>query len=143
MAGQIEGPFSAFEHHERSSLENMVKIAVGGQLAKEKIAELVRQTGGDRVEVKVMQDVSAAMAIKNGSADYYIGACNTGGGGALALAIALLGMSLCETLTTPGSSCDESKIITALNNGKKAFGVTDEHVSKVVPMLIKQILERA
>lgn len=120
----------------------MLKIVVGGQLAKEKIAELVRETGGDQVEVTIMQDISAAMAIKNGTADYYIGACNTGGGGALALAIALLGIPLCETLTTPGRSCDEAKIIAALDNGKKAFGVTDEHVNNVIPMLTKEILKR-
>jgi hypothetical protein len=120
----------------------MLRIVVGGQLAKEKIAELVIQTGGDQVRVTIMQDIGAAMAIKNGTADYYIGACNTGGGGALALAIAILGMSLCETLTTPGRTCDEAKIINALNNGKKAFGVTDEHVPTVIPMLIKELIAR-
>lgn len=120
----------------------MIKIVVGGQLAKEKIAELVRHAGGDAVEVAIMQDIQAAMAIKNGSADYYIGACNTGGGGALALAIALLGMPLCETLTSPGRSCDEEKIISALDHGKKAFGITDEHVPRVVPMLVKQIIAK-
>lgn len=120
----------------------MLRIVVGGQLAKEKIAELVRQTGGDNVQVTIMQDIGAAMAIKKGTADYYMGACNTGGGGALALAIAILGMPLCETLTTPGRSCDEAKIISALENGKKAFGVTDEHVTKVIPMLTKELLAR-
>lgn len=120
----------------------MIKIVVGGQLAKEKIAELVRRTGGADVEVTIMQDIQAAMAIKSGSADYYIGACNTGGGGALALAIALLGMSLCETLTSPGRSCDEAKIMDALDHGKKAFGITEEHVPGVVPMLVKQILAK-
>lgn len=118
----------------------MIRIVVGGQLAKEKIAELVKQTGGEEVDVSIMQDVQAAMAIKNGTADYYIGACNTGGGGALALAIALLGMTLCKTLTSPGRSCDEAKIASALESGKKAFGITDEHVPGVVPMLVKQIL---
>ena len=120
----------------------MIKIVVGGQLAKEKIAELVSLNGGDQVQVTIMQDVGAAMAIKNGTADYYMGACNTGGGGALAMAIAILGMSLCETLTSPGRSCDQAKIINALNNGKKAFGVTDEHVQNVIPMLTKELLTR-
>lgn len=117
-----------------------VKIVVGGQLAKEKIAELIRKIGREKVSVTVMQDIQAAMAVKSGAADYYVGACNTGGGGALALAIAILGMSLCETLTSPGRSCDEAKIKAALSNGKRAFGLTEEHVPQVVPLLVKQII---
>lgn len=119
-----------------------VKIVVGGQLAKEKIAKLIRETGREKVSVTVMQDIQAAMAVKNGVADYYVGACNTGGGGALALAIAILGIPLCETLTPPGRSCDEAKIKTALSNGKRAFGLTEEHVPQVVPLLVKQIIEQ-
>ena len=43
------------------------------------------------------------MAIKTGAADFYLGACNTGGGGALAMAIALLGMGQCATVSMPGN----------------------------------------
>ena len=118
----------------------MIKIVVGGQLAKDKIAKIAEEIGGDQVQVNIMQDISAAMAIKNHTADYYIGACNTGGGGALALAIALLGLSLCETLTTPGSMCDVEKIRAAVAGGKKAFGLTDEHVEQVVPLLVEELL---
>lgn len=120
----------------------MIRFVVGGQLAKGKIAELTRGICGDKASVAVMQDVGAAMAIKNGAADYYLGACNTGGGGALALAIAILGMGVCETLTTPGRTCDLDKIKAALDNGKKAFGITDEHVTQIVPMLVTEILAR-
>jgi hypothetical protein len=119
----------------------MIRFVVGGQFAKENIAELVRKVGGDQVEVSVMQDTSAAVAIKSGKSDFYLGACNTGGGGALALAIAILGMSLCQSLSMPGRVCSEEEIVSAVRSGKKAFGMTDETVGIIVPLVVKATLE--
>ncbi|WP_245737383.1 DUF2620 family protein [Xenorhabdus japonica] len=62
------------------------------------------------------------MAIKNGEADYYLGACNTGGGGALAIAIALIGLDQCATISMPGKILSDEEIITHVKAGKKAFG---------------------
>ena len=69
----------------------MVRIVVGGQINKREIADFTCQFLGDKATVDVKGDLDAAMAMKAGQYDYYIGACNTGGGGALALALSLLG----------------------------------------------------
>mgnify|MGYP001005593440 CR=1 FL=1 len=72
----------------------MKKIVVGGQMEKKHIASLIGKIAGDKASIKTMSDIEAAMAIKSGAADYYFGACNTGGGGALAMAIAILNLLL-------------------------------------------------
>ena len=120
----------------------MLKIIVGGQVDKDKIAALIKKLGGDQVTVTVKSDIEAAMAIKTGQQDYYIGACLTGGGGALAMAIALLGMSSCATLSMPGNIRSEAEIIKEVQAGKKAFGFTAQHAEQVLPVLMKELLAR-
>ena len=75
--------------------------------------------------------------LKNGQADYYFGACKTGGGGALAMAIALLGMNQCATVSMPGKMLSEDEILAQVKAGKKAYGFTDQHIEKVVPIILK------
>ena len=41
----------------------MVKIVVGGQLAKEELAAKIRAVGGDKVQVTVKDDLQGAMDI--------------------------------------------------------------------------------
>jgi threonine dehydrogenase-like Zn-dependent dehydrogenase len=118
----------------------MIRIVVGGQIDKEKIADMIKEIGADKVVVSVKSDIEAAMAIKTGQADYYLGACHTGGGGALAMAIALLGMGLCTTVSMPGTMKSEAEIIQEVNNGKKAFGFTPQHAEQVIPIILKKIL---
>lgn len=118
-----------------------MKIAIGGQIAKPEIEAAVRELAGDRVEIVVMGDVDAAMAVKNGEADYYLGACNTGGGGALSMAIAILGYGNCATVSMPGNIKSDEDIIAEVQNGKKAFGFTPEHIGKVVPVIMTALLE--
>ena len=60
-----------------------MKIVVGGQIDKEDIAAIVKKELGDQAEVTVKGDLDATMGMKAGTYDYYVGACNTGGGGAL------------------------------------------------------------
>ncbi|GAA0732726.1 DUF2620 domain-containing protein [Clostridium oceanicum] len=118
----------------------MVKIVIGGQIDKEKVANITRQIAGDKATVEVKTDIEAAMAVKNGQADYYLGACNTGGGGALAMAIALLGMNLCATVSMPGNVRSDEEIIKEIESGKKAFGFTPQHAEQVIPVIINKIL---
>lgn len=113
-----------------------MKIVIGGQMGKEEIRDLAVNTAGDRVEVVIEDDIAAAMEIKNGTADLYLGACMTGGGGALAMAIAILGYNACQTLT----SDDESIIINAVNKGIRAFGFTPAMSKTVVPLILKHVL---
>lgn len=120
---------------------NLIRIVVGGQMDKARVAEIIKKIGGDKVTVKIQTDIQAAMAIKTNQADFYFGACNTGGGGALAMAIALLGMPLCATVSMPGNIRSESEIIKEIGNGKKAFGFTPQHAEQVIPIILNNILK--
>ncbi|HBO21640.1 DUF2620 domain-containing protein [Providencia sp.] len=117
-----------------------MKFVVGGQIEKEKIADSIRALAGDKAEsVVVMNDIEAAMALKSGAVDYYLGACNTGGGGALAMAIAIVGMGSCATVGMPGKILSDDEIIEHVKNGKKAFGFTGQDIDVVLPVIIKAI----
>ncbi|WP_099314327.1 DUF2620 family protein [Clostridium paraputrificum] len=88
----------------------MKRIVIGGQIDKQKVA------------------------------DIYLGACNTGGGGALAMAIALLGMGECATISMPGHIKSEEEIKAEVEAGKKAYGFTAQHAEEVVPIILKYLL---
>lgn len=117
----------------------MKKIVVGGQIDKEEVKALVIQYGLPEYTVDVKSDLDAAMAIKTGAADYYIGACSTGGGGALAMALALLGRDNCVTVSMPGKIMPEEEIRESVRSGKKAFGFTAQHKNDVVPIIMDEL----
>lgn len=108
---------------------------------KDRVAGIIKKLGGDKVSVEIKTDINAAMAIKTNQADYYFGACNTGGGGALAMAIALLGMPLCATISMPGNIRSDIEIIKEVEDGKKAFGFTPQHADQVIPVIMNIILK--
>ena len=118
----------------------MVKIVVGGQLAKEDIAAQIRAAGGDKVQVTVKDDIQGAMDIQSGAADYYFGACQTGGGGSLGMAIAICGYGRCVTVASPGKTMAESEIVAAVKGGKKCFGMVVEAIPVVVPVLVREMI---
>jgi hypothetical protein len=119
----------------------MVKIVVGGQIDKKEVASLIEEYGEGKVEVTVKSDLDAAMDVKNGTVDYYFGACNTGGGGALAMAIAMLGRDQTASVSMPGNIMSDEKIKEEVNAGKKAFGFTAQHKERVVPVIMKELLQ--
>lgn len=118
----------------------MVRIVVGGQLAKEEIVMQVKKCGGDRVQVTQKADVQAAMDVQSGAADFYIGACQTGGGGSLGMAIALCGYSRCVTVASPSKYMSELEIASAVKSGKKCFGMVVEGIATVVPALVEAMI---
>lgn len=118
----------------------MKRIVIGGQIDKQKVADITAKIVGDRVTIEIKSDIEAVMAIKTGTADYYLWACNTGGGGALAMAIALLGMANCATVSMPGHIKTEAEIKAEVDAGKKAFGFTAQHAEEVIPVILKYIL---
>lgn len=118
----------------------MVKIVVGGQLAKEEIAAQAKKVGGDQVQVTVKGDVQGAMDIASGAADFYLGACQTGGGGSLSMAIAMCGYGRCLTVASPGKLMNEQDMINAVKSGKKCFGMVVEAIPTVVPVLVKEMI---
>lgn len=117
-----------------------MKIVVGGALNKKENAELIEKYGKGRVQVTVMPDLQAAMALKGGQADYYFGSCQTGAGGALGMAIAMNGMDKCITVAMVGKVLDDNEILDAVKNGKKAFGFVPEAADRVIPIIMKGIL---
>lgn len=117
----------------------MKKIVIGGQIDKDEVKALVETFGEDQFEIVIKSDLDAAMAVKNKQADYYIGACNTGGGGALAMALALLGHDNCVTVSMPGKVMPESEIREHVSAGKKAFGFTAQHKEAVVPIIMDEL----
>lgn len=120
----------------------MVRIVVGGQINKQEIYDFISKNYGEELELTIKNDLDAVNALKAGKYDYYVGACNTGGGGALAMAIALLGRNLCQTISMPGKVCSDEEIISAVKEGKKAFGFTAQHAEVVLPTLLKAIKEQ-
>ena len=120
-----------------------MKIVVGGQINKQEIHDYIQKYFGEgNVELAVKNDLDAVMAMKVGQFDYYIGACNTGGGGALAMAMALLGAGACKTISMPGKILSDEEIIQAVNEGKTAFGFTSQHMEQVLPVWLKAIQEK-
>lgn len=119
----------------------MKRIVVGGQIEKQKIAALVKEIGKEQVQVDIKGDMEAAMAVKAGQYDYYLGACHTGGG-ALAMAIALLGKEQCATVSSPGKRPQREVILQQIETGKKAFGFTSDHIEEAVPMIMEGIVSQ-
>lgn len=119
----------------------MVRIAIGGAIDKQKILKIIKEFGYTNIEAKIMTDIEAAMAVKKGDYDYYLGACATGGGGALAMAISIIGASKCVSISMPGKVPKDEKIKKAISEGKIAFGFTNEHIDKAVPLILQNIVE--
>ncbi len=118
----------------------MLRIVVSG-IAKQEIARAAKTAGGDRVEVTVLSDIEAAKAVKEGRADLLIGSCATGQGGALAMAIALLGRQRCLTLATAGRTPRADEIPGKIGEAV-AFGLVPDAVDTVVPALVTAFLNR-
>ncbi|MEG0661540.1 MAG: DUF2620 domain-containing protein [Anaerorhabdus sp.] len=119
----------------------MLKIVVGGQLSKNENAKLIEEFGEGKVEVKILGDLQAAMAVKNKTADYYLGSCQTGAGGALAMAIAMLGYDKCISVAMVGKVLDDEEIVKAIAGGKIAFGFVPEAAHTVIPVIMKELLK--
>ncbi|SFV06213.1 DUF2620 domain-containing protein [Alicyclobacillus macrosporangiidus] len=118
-----------------------IRIVIGG-LKKEVMERAVRQAGGDHVEVTVTSDFEAAKKIKNGQADYYFGACNSGGGAALSIPIGILGYGNCATVAKAGGRPKQEEIEKLVQQNKVAFGMAVEAIEASVPMLVKALLKK-
>ena len=95
-----------------------------------------------RIETRMMSDYEGAKAVEVGEADYYLGACYSGQGGALAAAIAILGYENTAMVGDPGRGPDKNRITDAVNRGIKAFGMTNDQIDQAVPMVIDLIIEK-
>jgi uncharacterized phage protein gp47/JayE len=119
-----------------------VKIVAAG-LNRDEIARLAEASGGTAVVVTEMSDFEAATAIKSGAAEYYIGACTTGAGGALAIATAVLGQEKVVTLSGLTAGVSPEQVERYLDQGRCAFGVATRHIAEIVPTVVRAIAARS
>lgn len=120
----------------------MLKIMVGGQMDKQVIANLIEANSEGKIEVLIKSDLEAALGVQSGQADYYIGACATGAGAAIAMAIGMLGADACVSLSIPGKVMTSEEIKQEVDKGKKAFGFVNTDAERMIPILITYLLER-
>ncbi|TFZ49122.1 DUF2620 domain-containing protein [Serratia proteamaculans] len=113
----------------------MKKIGIAG-LQREQIKQVIESTAPGKFECFIQNDMEAAGKVKSGELDYFIGACNTGAGAALSIAIAIIGYNRCCTIAKPGIQAKEEQIVKWISEGKVAFGLSVEHVEHAVPLLI-------
>lgn len=111
-----------------------MRIAVGG-LNRNEMEAAVRKAAPD-AEVIPTNDMQGASLLKQGKADYYFGACNSGGGAAISILIGLVGYSKCCTVCKNGSTPNQKEIEDFVKQGKIVFGMTVDSLQKTVPMLV-------
>lgn len=116
----------------------MKKIGIAG-LQREQIQKWVEATAPGEFECFILSDMEAASKVKKGELDYYIGACNTGAGAALSMAIAIIGYNKSATIAKPGIKAKEEQVAKFIAEGKVAFGLSVEHVEHAIPLLIAQL----
>jgi hypothetical protein len=119
----------------------MIRIVVAG-LKKDVIERTAKAAGGNNVEVTVTSDFEAAKKIKANEADYYLGACNSGGGAALSVAIGILGYSNCSTVSKNGKKPNPVEIEKLVEDGKIAFGMAVEGIEEAVPVIVKALVKK-
>lgn len=112
---------------------------IGGQIEKQQIEVLIKKYQTTENQITVKTDLDAAMDLKSGVADYYFGACNTGGGGALAMVIALVGSDKTVVLGMPGKTLTEDEIINNIKAGKIAFGFTSQDMEFIIQSVMKEL----
>lgn len=120
----------------------MFKIAIGGQLNKNEIKEYLYKFGEGQFSAEIFTDMDAAMKVKNNSYDYYIGACQSGAGGALAMAYALLGRDKCATIANAITQPSAQQVTVLLEKGIKAFGFTNDRAESAVKAIIAALLKK-
>ena len=96
-----------------------MRIAVGGLNKNE--TEAAIKKADPSIEVVVTNDMQGAQMIKSGKVDYYIGACNSGGGGS--------------------PSFEEIKKF--VDEGKLVFGTTVDTIDTTVPLLVRALVEKS
>jgi hypothetical protein len=123
-------------------MERRVRVVAAGVDAPS-MAKIAEEAGGGRVEVAAVGDMQGARLVNKGKADYYLGTCWSGGGGALAAATAILGARKVAIVGTPGMSVSAQKVEQYLREDRTAFGFPYEQSKQAIPIIIAAILQHA
>ncbi len=117
-----------------------MKVVVGGQLKKNEIKKIINTNFPD-VEVEIMTDLNAAFAMQAGKFDLYLGSCDTGGGGALAMVISLIGAAKTGSVVTQSSKKTEQEIIKMIKDGVVAFGFVWNEADYATKTIVKNFIK--
>ncbi|OEU91404.1 DUF2620 domain-containing protein [Streptomyces oceani] len=117
----------------------MTKILTGG-VGKAEVAETLQGLGTGSFDVVVSSDMDAAMQLRTGQADYYLGTCHTGAGASLGLLVGMLGSDACHTFGRTVPSPEEVSAL--LESGKKAFGFGMDQIDDTAPVIARAIAAR-
>lgn len=118
----------------------MKKIGIVG-LQREQVKEQIEIAAPGLFDCHILNDMDAAMKVKSGELDFYIGACNTGAGAAISMAIAIIGFNESCTIAKPSIRAKQAEVDQYVLSGKKAFGLSIEHIEHAIPMLVKALSE--
>ncbi|MET9497328.1 DUF2620 domain-containing protein [Streptomyces sp. NPDC006552] len=118
----------------------MTKILTGG-VGKVEVANTVKELGLDGVEVTLSSDMDAAMKLRAGQADYFLGTCHTGAGASLGVLVGLMGRPACHTFGRGVPTEDEVNALLA--DGKQVFGFSMDQIDKIAPLIARAIAARS
>ncbi len=118
----------------------MTKILTGG-VAKAQVAEELAEMDIGGLEVTVSNDMEAAMKLRAGQADFYIGTCYTGAGASLGLLLGVLGSGTCHTFGRGIPTVQE--VTELIDGGKKVFGFGMDQISATLPVIAQAIAARS
>lgn len=118
----------------------MTKILTGG-VGKVEVTRVVNDLGLDGVQATESSDMDAAMKLRVGQADYYLGTCHTGAGASLGVLVGLMGSAACHTFGR--SVPTEDDVNALLADGKKVFGFAMDQIDVVAPLLARAIAAHA
>src|SRR5882672_1148984 len=116
-----------------------VRIGVIG-IAGAEVSDSLRAVGD--IEPVVAVDMEAASSLAAGELDYLIGVCESGGGAALAIPIAILGSGRCTNVSKLGRPATSEEIDDLLETGTVAFGIARDHLGQLVPQLASAMRRR-
>lgn len=116
----------------------MTKILTGG-VGKVEAANAIKQLGLDGLEVAVSSDMEAAMQLRSGQADYYLGTCHTGAGASLGVLVGLMGGA---THTFGRSLPTEEQVNALFDEGKKVFGISMDQIDQAAPLIARAAVAR-
>jgi len=116
-----------------------MKIAIGGM--KKNIMEDAVKKAAPEAQTMITTDIDAARMLKKGEADYYFGACESGGGAAISILIGLVGYSKCCTVAKNGQKANFDAVKKYVDEGKTVFGMAHDGIEETVPVLMRALLE--
>ncbi|MEU8485716.1 DUF2620 domain-containing protein [Streptomyces sp. NPDC048641] len=117
----------------------MTKILTGG-VGKVEVTGTVEALALDGVDIAVSNDMDAAMKLRAGQADFYLGTCHTGAGASLGVLVGLMGQSACHTFGR--SVPTEDEVTALLDQGKQVFGFSMDQIDVIAPLLARAIAAR-